>query len=304
MGDFNHCSLDKTLCNFDQYVSCHTRKNKTLDQCYGSLKDAYKSVPLPPLGSADHCCVHLIPTYRTTLQRGKVSTRVTRVWSEEAVSTLQGCPRSTAWDVFQESSSDIDQLTDVVSSWISYCEDIVIPVKTVKIDPNCKPWVGKHLKMLLNKKKLLFRTGNLLELQSVQKEIKQEIWRSKLFYKQLLEKKLSNNNLGCVWDSLKIMTGQDNKTRKKVALEGFTSDQALANGLNDFYCRFDVCDYSNERVIVKKSLSDGSDSVSLFNVHDVTHSFTYCKTRTSGGPKQPCAHPLCRTAGPHFHTYF
>ncbi len=97
--------------------------------------------------------------------------------------------------------------------------------------PNCKSWVGKHLKVLLHKKKLLFKTGNLLALQLVQKEIKQDIWRSKLRYKQLLEKKLSSNNLGCVWDSLKIMTGQDNKTRKKVALESFTSDQALANWL-------------------------------------------------------------------------
>lgn len=42
------------------------------------------------------------------------------------------CLDSTAWDVFQESSSDSDELTDLVSSWISYCEDIVIPVKSVE----------------------------------------------------------------------------------------------------------------------------------------------------------------------------
>ncbi len=72
LGDFNHVSLKKTLVNFYQYVSCPTRRGKTLDLCYGSVKDAYKSLPLPALGSADHNCVHLLPTYKTVLRREKV----------------------------------------------------------------------------------------------------------------------------------------------------------------------------------------------------------------------------------------
>lgn len=71
LGDFNHCKLEKILKCFYKYVSCSTRNGKILDQCYGSIKGAYKSVPLPPLGSADHNCVYLIPAYRTCLQRGK-----------------------------------------------------------------------------------------------------------------------------------------------------------------------------------------------------------------------------------------
>ena len=42
LGDFNHCSLQKTIRDFDQYVKCPTRLNKTLDLCYGSIKGAYK----------------------------------------------------------------------------------------------------------------------------------------------------------------------------------------------------------------------------------------------------------------------
>lgn len=47
--------------------------------------------------------------------------------------------------------------------------------------------------------------------------------------KQKVENKLSNNNLGSAWNCLKIMMGQTNKTRKKVALEGFPSDKIIAN---------------------------------------------------------------------------
>ncbi len=220
-------------------MSCPTRNGKILDQCYGSIKGAYKSVPLPPMGSADHNCVHLIPAYRTCLQRGKVDTRQVKVWSEEASLALQGCLDCTLWEEFVQSSSDIDELTEVVSSWVAYCEDTVIPKKVVKIYPNNKPWVRKQLKDLLKKKKLAFRQNNLQELHSIQKEIKREIKRAKWDYKLKVEHKLSNNLLGSAWDSIKTMVGQNDKKNKKVSLEGFTSDISLAQELNLFYSRFD-----------------------------------------------------------------
>lgn len=184
LGDLNHCSLDKTLRNFYQYVSCPTRKNKILDKSYGSIKNAYNSIAFPPLGTADHNCVYLVPSYKTCLQRGKVTTRNIKVWSEEATLTLQGCLSGTVWQEFIESSTDINELTDVVSSWITYCEDIVVPVKTVKSYPNSKPWVNGHLKILINKKKQAFKQGNSTELVSVQREIKREIRKAKLSYKR------------------------------------------------------------------------------------------------------------------------
>lgn len=55
LGDFNHVSLKKSLKTFYQYVTCPTRREKTLDLCYGTIKAAFKSVKLPPLGSAELC---------------------------------------------------------------------------------------------------------------------------------------------------------------------------------------------------------------------------------------------------------
>jgi hypothetical protein len=82
MGDFNHVSLKKSVPNFHQYISCPTRRDKTLDMCFGSVKESYKSFLLPPLGHGDHNCVYLIPTYRTVLKREKVYTRDIQNWTE------------------------------------------------------------------------------------------------------------------------------------------------------------------------------------------------------------------------------
>ena len=73
LGDMNSCTLSKSLRDFSQYVSCPTRKANTLDLCYGNIKGAYKAFPLPPLGKSDHICIHLVPVYRTALQRGGVT---------------------------------------------------------------------------------------------------------------------------------------------------------------------------------------------------------------------------------------
>lgn len=284
LGDFNHCSLDKILKCFYKYVSCETRKGKILDQCYGSIKGAYKSVPLPPLGSADHNCVHLIPVYRTCLQRAKVETRQVKVWSEEATLALQGCLDCTLWEEFVHSSQDIDELTEVVSSWVAYCEETVIPKKVVKIYPNNKPWVSKQLKDLLKKKKSAFKEKNSQELYIVQKEIKREIKRAKWDYKLKVEHKLSQNLLGSAWDSVKSMVGLNDKSKKKVALEGFSSDILLAHELNEFYSRFDNHDFSDEIAGKKQSLLSQPQNNICFSAQSVVNIFKHCKAKKSPGP--------------------
>ena len=101
--------------------------------------------------------------------------------------------------MFVESSADINELTDVVTSWVSYCESIVIPNKCVKVYPNSKPWVPKSLKSLLRRKNKAFKEGNLIELNNLKKEIKREIRAGKMKYKDKIEGQLKSNNVGSAW---------------------------------------------------------------------------------------------------------
>ena len=66
---------------------------------------------------------------------------------------LKGCFDCTEWGVFVDSSDDVCELSDVVSEYIMFCEDCVIPRKTVKIYANNKLWVTKKIKDILNMKK-------------------------------------------------------------------------------------------------------------------------------------------------------
>ena len=52
---------------------------------------------------------------------------------ERLQKALMGCFHCTDWSVIVESSSDVCELTDTVSDYISFCEDCVIPRKTVNV---------------------------------------------------------------------------------------------------------------------------------------------------------------------------
>ena len=44
LGDFNGCSLKYTLPHYEQYVKCATRHSRTIDLCYGNVKNAYRAL--------------------------------------------------------------------------------------------------------------------------------------------------------------------------------------------------------------------------------------------------------------------
>ena len=48
VGDFNNTDLRSYLASYEQYVTCPTRKDKTIDLCYGNILGAFQSFTLPP----------------------------------------------------------------------------------------------------------------------------------------------------------------------------------------------------------------------------------------------------------------
>ncbi len=65
LGDFNCCTLSKTLRMYEQYVTCTTtQKNTVIDLCYGSVSGAYRSVLMPSLGTSYHNSIYPLPVYK------------------------------------------------------------------------------------------------------------------------------------------------------------------------------------------------------------------------------------------------
>ena len=290
VGDFNSCTLNKTLTGFYQYVTCPTRRNRTIDLCYGSIKGAYKSVALPPLGSSDHNVVHLLPIYKSILRREKVLKRQVKVWTEDSTLALQGCFDCTDWSVLIEAAASLDELTDAVCSYITFCVDSVIPSKDVIIYPNNKPWVSKALKALFHKRKLAFQRGDMDTVKEVRKEVRAELEKAKLRYKEKVEAELSSNNTKSAWNGMKTMTGQQVKGSKPICLDGFKSDRELADGLNSFYTRFDNHDFRSEVDKIRDLTRTGQPmEIDAWRVKSI---FKHTKARKSPGPDNICGRTL------------
>ena len=141
---------NKSLPTFTQYVKCPTRGNNTLDLLYANTKDAYCATAFPPLGRSDHNLVFLAPKYVPLVQRQPVSTRTVRKWTPGANEALQDCFETTDWDVLcVPHGEDINNMTDCITEYINFCEQTILPAKTVNCFPNNKPWITSDLKTLL-----------------------------------------------------------------------------------------------------------------------------------------------------------
>ena len=95
----------------------------------------YRSIAKPPIGDGHHNTVHIVPIYKSLLKHAKCFEKHVKVWNEDIIARLQGCFDCTDWDVFRNSCSSLDELTDVVTSYVSFCVDTV---QKCKVFPNSK----------------------------------------------------------------------------------------------------------------------------------------------------------------------
>ena len=86
--------------------------------------------------------------------RTKPTFKNVRVWTRETAEELKDCFGSTVWDLFvKANNNNIDKISEVVTDYINYCTENIVPTKRVKCFANNKPWVTKGLKTILNEKK-------------------------------------------------------------------------------------------------------------------------------------------------------
>ena len=206
------CKLDSVMPSFQQFVTCHTRRQRTIDLCYGNVKDAYTSLPRPPLGRADHNVIQLLPKYRQLLKRVKPRLLTVRRWTDDAVESLRGCFDCTDWDLLSDPSDPLDTRVDVITDYMKFCLDNVIPHTVKKVYPNSKPWFTSHIHLLLKEKRQVFREKNLSKLDELNRVIRSEMRKSKLAYKEKVEEEFRSMNAKDAFQHVKSMAGTDNNS--------------------------------------------------------------------------------------------
>ncbi len=233
LGDFNKANLSRELPKYRQHITCPTRDSKILDHCYTAIKDAYHSVPRAALGLSDHCLVHLIPTYRQKLKSAKPVLRSVKRWTNETEQVLQACFDLTDWTVFEAAATDLDELTETVTSYISFCEDMCIPTRTHLTYNNDKLWFTAKLRQLRQAKEDAYRKGDKVLYKQAKYTLEKEIRVAKRNYSGKLRNKFSSSDSASVWKGMKDITSY--KTPSPSTLE----NQQLADDLNKFYSRFE-----------------------------------------------------------------
>ena len=285
-GDFNKANPKKEMPKFIQQVTCATRDGRTLDHCYTTIKGAYRSIHRAPRGRSDHAMVYLVPTYKQQLKRVKPTVKTVKQWSVNAMETLRGCFECTDWGVFKEAAADIDEYTETVSDYITFCEGLCIPTKTITIYPNDKPWFNTSIKHKLQVKHDAFKANDKDKYKKARYEAENAIKTGKAKYRDKLEENLSTNNSKNIWQGLKAITNYKPSPKNTTA-----TDTNLPDRLNDFYSRFDKLNTTSPSCITPSS------SLPPFAVDEyvVRSMFQRLNSRKAAGPDNisPCLLKLC-----------
>jgi len=78
--------------------------------------------------------------------------RSVKKWARESKLELQACFDCTEWSVFEAAATDLNDLTDTVTSYVSFCKDICVKTKTFFTYNNNKPWFNSNLRKLCQAK--------------------------------------------------------------------------------------------------------------------------------------------------------
>jgi hypothetical protein len=250
-GDANHCVSDvkKTLRGYRQYVTCNTRFDAVLDLFLCNVVNAYRCRKLPPIMSSDHNMIQLIPAYKPKLKQSQPRTVMKPIMNEASIDTLNACWYCTDWDLFvEDSQGDVNVLTNVVTAYIKFCCDSVLPMKSTKIFENNKPWMTSDLRQAIVEKHSSYGQEIYKEKQQ---EVHKKILNAKRTFKDKIEDMFHSRNSREVWKGLKVLTGAN----KKISEPALLSQLGSADRLNKFYARFDHRDFTHEHNVLRNTLT-------------------------------------------------
>ncbi|XP_047657966.1 uncharacterized protein LOC113651947 isoform X2 [Tachysurus fulvidraco] len=206
-GDFNKANFRTIAPKYLQHITINTRGDRILDPCYSPFRDAYKSLPRPPLGKSDHSSILLLPAYRQKLKREAPALRTIQCWSDQSDAILQDCFDHVDWDMFRAASDDdIEAYSDSVTCFIRKCVEDVVPTKKIRVYPNQKPWINSDVRAALSARTSAFKSGNPDDRKQASYDLRKTIKAAKRQYKNKVEEHFNTNNARSMWQGINNIT--------------------------------------------------------------------------------------------------
>ena len=100
---------------------------------------------------------------------------------------LQGSLACTDWGVFAPDSVNLNEHASIITDYITFCMDSTIPMKTVTVYPNSKPWITSDIKNTLKEKQLACRTKDIHTMKNAHRQLPTEISQAKQRYREKVE---------------------------------------------------------------------------------------------------------------------
>ncbi|XP_061613538.1 uncharacterized protein zmp:0000000991 isoform X4 [Phyllopteryx taeniolatus] len=146
-------------------------------------------------------------------------------WTSEAKIEVQSC---LDWSVFENSASSLNEYTDTVTSYISFCGDVCVATKSFRTFNNNKPWFTAKLKQLRQAQEDAYRSGERALYNRARNQLTKEINIAKRNYAAKLEKQFTADDFKSVRHALQSPTNC--KRRSPQAENNSTLANDLAQG--------------------------------------------------------------------------
>ncbi|XP_072911359.1 uncharacterized protein [Hemitrygon akajei] len=203
-----------------------------------------------------------------------------KTWPAGAISALQDCFENTDWHMFREAATDgdstnLEEYTASVTSYISKCIDDVTLSKTITTHANQKPWMTAEVRALLRARDSAFRAGNKAALTTARAKLSRAIRGAKCAHAQLIHSYFQDSgDTRCMWKGIQDITNY------KTTSPDCAGDASLPNVLNNFYAWFET----ENDVAARKSTPPANDQVLCLSVADVRRTLFRVNPRKAAGP--------------------
>jgi len=108
--------------------------------------------------------------------------------------------------VFEAAATDLDELTETVTAYISFHEDMCIPTRTHLTYNNDEPWFTAKVRQLRQAKEDAYRKGDQILYKQVKYTLEKEIRVAERNYSDKLRIQFSFSDSASVWKGLKEIT--------------------------------------------------------------------------------------------------
>ncbi|KAI4889636.1 hypothetical protein NFI96_003622 [Prochilodus magdalenae] len=172
-------------------------------------------------------------------------------------------------------TTDLEEYTSSVISYIGKCIDDVTVSKTITTRPNQKPWMTAEMRALLKARDSAFKEGDKAALRKARAKLSRAIREAKRAHGQSIHSQFRDSG-----DTRRMWQGIQAITNYRTIPPACDSDASLPDALNHFYTRFEA----QNSVAARKTTPPPDDQVLCLTAAGVRKTLRRVNPRKAAGP--------------------